>query len=34
VRETECRALLQTFFGEQRAKGKKAGNGAGTVDEA
>src|SRR5271166_2432545 len=29
VRETECRALLQTFFGEQRAKGKKAGNGTG-----
>jgi tRNA(adenine34) deaminase len=31
VREHECRALLQTFFGEQRAKGKKAGNGAGTA---
>jgi tRNA(adenine34) deaminase len=33
VREPECRALLQTFFGEQRAKGKKTGNGAGTVQE-
>jgi tRNA(adenine34) deaminase len=31
VREHECRALLQTFFGEQRAKGKKTGNGAGTA---
>jgi tRNA(adenine34) deaminase len=33
VREHECRALLQTFFGEQRAKGKKTGNGAGTAAE-
>jgi tRNA(adenine34) deaminase len=33
VREHECRALLQTFFGEQRAKSKKAGNGTGTVAE-
>src|SRR5436190_14177664 len=24
VRESECRALLQSFFAEQRAKGKKA----------
>ena len=32
IREHECRALLQTFFGEQRAKGKKAGNGAGTAE--
>jgi tRNA(adenine34) deaminase len=31
VREHECRALLQAFFGEQRAKGKKAGNGTGTA---
>ena len=31
VREHECRALLQTFFGEQRAKGKKPGNGAGAA---
>jgi tRNA(adenine34) deaminase len=31
VREQECRALLQTFFGEQRAKIKKTGNGAGTA---
>jgi len=23
VRESECRALLQSFFAEQRAKGKK-----------
>ncbi len=34
VREQECRELLQTFFGEQRAKGKKPGNGTGTADEA
>src|SRR6201993_4423276 len=27
VREAECRALLQTFFAEQRARGKAAGNG-------
>ena len=27
VREAECRALLQTFFAEQRAKSQKAGNG-------
>jgi tRNA(adenine34) deaminase len=33
VREHECRVLLQTFFGEQRAKGKKAGNGAGLAAE-
>jgi tRNA(adenine34) deaminase len=33
VREPECRALLQTFFGEQRAKGRKTGNGAGAADE-
>jgi tRNA(adenine34) deaminase len=33
VREQECRELLQTFFGEQRAKGKKAGNGTGTAAE-
>jgi tRNA(adenine34) deaminase len=32
VREAECRALLQTFFGEQRAKSKKAGNGTGTAE--
>jgi tRNA(adenine34) deaminase len=32
VREQECRELLQTFFGEQRAKGKKAGNGTGTAE--
>jgi tRNA(adenine34) deaminase len=29
VREAECRALLQTFFGEQRAKNQKAANGGG-----
>jgi tRNA(adenine34) deaminase len=29
VRESECRALLQTFFGEQRAKNQKPGNGSG-----
>ncbi len=28
VREQECRALLQTFFAEQRAKERKTGNGA------
>lgn len=27
VREAECRALLQTFFAEQRARGKTTGNG-------
>ncbi len=32
VREHECRALLQTFFGEQRTKGKKGGNGAGLAE--
>src|SRR5580692_2460454 len=32
IREHECRALLQTFFGEQRAKGKKAGNGMGLAE--
>jgi tRNA(adenine34) deaminase len=31
VREAECRALLQTFFSEQRAKKEKPGNG--TVQE-
>lgn len=31
VREQECRALLQTFFAEQRAKEKKSGNGAGAA---
>ncbi|HXC99552.1 MAG TPA: tRNA adenosine(34) deaminase TadA [Verrucomicrobiae bacterium] len=32
IREHECRALLQTFFGEQRAKGKKSGNGMGLAE--
>lgn len=27
VRETECRALLQTFFAEQRARNQKAAGG-------
>src|SRR5690242_14945167 len=27
VRDSECRALLQSFFAEQRAKGQKSGNG-------
>lgn len=34
VREAECRALLQTFFAEQRAKNKKIpGNGDATGDK-
>jgi len=29
ITEAECRALLQTFFSEQRAKNQKSGNGGG-----
>ncbi|HWF18150.1 MAG TPA: tRNA adenosine(34) deaminase TadA, partial [Verrucomicrobiae bacterium] len=33
VREADCRALLQTFFAEQRAKGKQApSNGEGALE--
>ena len=31
IRETECRALLQSFFAEQRAKSKSGANGHGTT---
>ncbi len=34
VREAECRALLQTFFAEQRARSQKTGNGGPTGQHA